>query len=629
MVVSMQPQGFSDYSKDNEETVIESTNLTNDRGVVGPIVQQQQQRQQCSSRYALDDDDDDDNKDDDDDDDETMKVTNDQVSIASSSSTLPSLNDLDFGLDPILFDKDDTKKGNNNNKFGGLNNMGNTCYLNSAIQMVASLDKFQALLTEISPENGNSNLRDLLIDVLQRLDKGEIFRPSDLKREIDEKTPLFIGYRQQDSHEFLTTLLDLIDEDYKKQEEEEEQQQQQKEDDSENNNMDQDGGDDDDETTTNSIQQNKQQQLQQQQLQQQPTLAQHEEESAHKRQRVEEEPYQCSSSLPTVRSFKDLQFDDIEALLHGNKTSTAHLPPEMMMMMERQQQQQQQQQQQEPKCKLVGGRMDMSGASLTAWDGHYVANNEQKNTSSKTTSQQQQGESSDDDSTTTATVLRNPVDSTFTTEVRVCLTCDSCKYRRSHNETYLHLSLEIGPNCSSVEDGLRKFFEPEKLEIKCEKCFCETATQTTEITRLPSALLLHLKRFIVDVSPDYSSISYRKNQSPVLFDEELPILDDDDEEEEQQQQQDGGVLSEFLAADVTIPDGDMYSIRSVVNHIGSSASCGHYTADGNRQYGSTQREWMRFNDEYVFNITPEDAIQNSTQTAYMIMYEIQSKQHNA
>jgi ubiquitin C-terminal hydrolase len=126
-------------------------------------------------------------------------------------------------------------------------------------------------------------------------------------------------------------------------------------------------------------------------------------------------------------------------------------------------------------------------------------------------------------------------------------------------------------------------------------------------------MLLHLKRFIVDVSPDYTSISYRKDQSAVSFEEDLGFEED-------------GVLSDFLAADVSLPEGDTYAIRSVVNHIGSSASCGHYTADAKRQYSNGHREWTRFNDSYVSKISSQNAIQNSSQTAYMIVYEVQSQQ---
>jgi hypothetical protein len=321
-----------------------------------------------------------------------------------------------------------------------------------------------------------------------------------------------------------------------------------------------------------------------------------------KKQRLEEEQQQVDEgrpSLTTSQSFMDLQFSDIENLLHGEGTSKAQAKDAFA------------DERQEPKCKLVGGRMIPAGVAMTrlGLEDNFVAGADEASTSVNNVSEkQEESEAAADDTTP------HPVDDYFTTEVRVCLTCDSCKYRRSHTETYLHLSLEIGPNCSSVEDGLRKFFSPEKREIKCEKCFCETAMQTTEITKLPRALLFHLKRFIVDVSPDYTSISYRKDQSSVSYEEQVSFEEKSD-----------GVLADFLAADVSLPVGatSSYGIRSVVNHIGSSASCGHYTADAKRMYNSTEREWTRFNDSNVSKITSADAVENSSRTAYMILYEIE------
>jgi ubiquitin C-terminal hydrolase len=177
---------------------------------------------------------------------------------------------------------------------------------------------------------------------------------------------------------------------------------------------------------------------------------------------------------------------------------------------------------------------------------------------------------------------------------------------------------------------LRAFFKPEKREIKCEKCFCETALQTTDITKLPRALLFHLKRFIVDISPDYTSISYRKDQSSVAFEPHLEL----DEH--------SGALGEVVAVDeMVLPRNSRYGIRSVVNHIGSSASCGHYTADAWRTCQSQEekednnddddddddkpngREWLRFNDSYVSKISQTEAVDNAASTAYMVLYELE------
>jgi ubiquitin C-terminal hydrolase len=85
-----------------------------------------------------------------------------------------------------------------------------------------------------------------------------------------------------------------------------------------------------------------------------------------------------------------------------------------------------------------------------------------------------------------------------------------------------------------------------------------------------------------------------------------------------------GVLVNFLAADVSLQIGvTSYGICTVVNHIGSLASCGHYTANAKQMYNSTIKEWMRFNDSNVSKITSADAVKNSSRMAYTILYEIE------
>jgi uncharacterized UBP type Zn finger protein len=51
---------------------------------------------------------------------------------------------------------------------------------------------------------------------------------------------------------------------------------------------------------------------------------------------------------------------------------------------------------------------------------------------------------------------------------------------------YRHLSLDVGEDIENdpwtVKRGLEQFFQPEKRELKCEKCSDgKTATQTIEI----------------------------------------------------------------------------------------------------------------------------------------------------
>lgn len=548
--------------------------------------------------------------------------------------------------------------------FGGLSNLGNTCYLNSAIQMVASLDSFADHLknnplpefptnedTSSGEQDQKGLLRAAFLDVMDSLAAGETVRPNEFKRLLDERTPLFVGFRQQDSHEFLTTLFDLLDEDYKVKppapapaapavaseevtivkdveniSEANESEPPKGEDIQETEvtiDTNTDTGDEVKETDQVANSETQQGEAKEEQAQNADGTMESEQKS-----QSESETYESATkkprnvaviALPTptetnslfasptrVQSFTDLKPEGIEKLLHANLLvdnqiqSTAATPTP-------------------PRCKLVGGRMaahdnhahDMllsEEDSDVATSSMCIACDEAEGEEAKCTS-------------------ISPVESYLKTETRVRLTCDSCKYTRVHTESYFHLSLEIGSDSSSVAEGLRKFFSPEKREVKCEKCFCETATQTTEITRLPRALLLHFKRFIVDISDDYASITYRKNQSDVLFEDKLDLAEER-----------GGVLAEFVVDDVTMPVSDFdkdchaYKIRSVVNHIGSSASCGHYTADAARLSPSVassemsdnceERQWKRFNDSYVTSIAPDDALKESCRTAYMVMYEL-------
>ena len=216
----------------------------------------------------------------------------------------------------------------------------------------------------------------------------------------------------------------------------------------------------------------------------------------------------------------------------------------------------------------------------------------------------------------------------------------------------------------------------------------------------------------MDVSPDYSSITYRKNQAAIKFYHELS-LDENDHD---------AALGDYLATDISIPnlqsspvsistkvpevlecmnatstlidcedkeserasmhspkDSDFdfevmsisgescmdiaqsstdaclpfpwqqsHKIRSVVNHIGNTANCGHYTADAYRKLCAActylgsgkssdsegrvhsgvvrmKRNWNRFNDSFVSQLDKVDKAMGdkSQQMAYMITYELE------
>jgi ubiquitin C-terminal hydrolase len=521
--------------------------------------------------------------------------------------------------------------------YGSLINIGNSCYMASAIQLLAGLDRFKDKLKRPPTALSSSSVSASLTNVFERLAKGDTFRPEDFKRHIDSRTTLFTGFFQQDSHEFVTTLLDLIDEEYKAKALPEansnlinlKQASQSTENDIHMNARTEHG-----EESNNDISDQIQESDQKKQKMLNETL--------------DSEEIPCSTECSTnssisdnimmvkSKSFSEFAFSDIENLLFEDKSPTTMTFSSLDRETEKQQ------------CKLAGGQMSKAGLQLTRYVkdnvGHDDGTDHFNFTSSMTIDKKnddihvQLGEEADEGNTDCCAPY-SPI-SDFSTEVRVSLTCESCKFRRSHTETYLHLSVEIGSECSSIQDGLRHFFSPEKREIKCEKCFHMNAIQTSEITKLPRNLLFHLKRFIVDVSPDYTSVSYRKDQSAVSFKETIKLEELEDEDDNDYVDYGERGFEEFLSADVILPKGSAYEIRSVVNHVGSSANCGHYFTDAKKLHSNNKnnidgrsydvkekrekllkREWIRFNDSYVTKISKLEAVHGASQTAYMLMYE--------
>jgi hypothetical protein len=111
----------------------------------------------------------------------------------------------------------------------GLRNMGNTCYLNSAIQMLFSvrpflvaMSKFHKTVHSLSDQTISTPLLESVLDLAQRmgvlqptslLEKlNSAADPSQLKRTLDNLTDKFKGYEQRDSHEFAATFIDLLHE---------------------------------------------------------------------------------------------------------------------------------------------------------------------------------------------------------------------------------------------------------------------------------------------------------------------------------------------------------------------------------------------------------------------------------
>lgn len=101
----------------------------------------------------------------------------------------------------------------------GLRNLGNTCYLNAVIQAVCSLREFVGklrTLPEAVPPCRAGNLYQSALAILGQVadagvaaGKGPV-NPSDLRRQIAAKNPMFAETTQQDAHEFFLEFVNQL-----------------------------------------------------------------------------------------------------------------------------------------------------------------------------------------------------------------------------------------------------------------------------------------------------------------------------------------------------------------------------------------------------------------------------------
>lgn len=112
----------------------------------------------------------------------------------------------------------------------GMKNLGNSCYINSVVQALYSLDGFKDFLEHKSfPEGDPSrSLLSQLLKIYDGLESGRYSKVSDLKGDtyqlgikpntfktlVGENHPEFKTQKQQDAYEFLLFLLDKIDNEF-------------------------------------------------------------------------------------------------------------------------------------------------------------------------------------------------------------------------------------------------------------------------------------------------------------------------------------------------------------------------------------------------------------------------------
>ena len=88
----------------------------------------------------------------------------------------------------------------------GIVNIGNSCYMNSALQLLFNSNDFCKIIST------HNNLIPLYNNIIKYHNRNDnILNPTEIKQFIDNITKQFRGNIQQDSSEFIIYLLDIID----------------------------------------------------------------------------------------------------------------------------------------------------------------------------------------------------------------------------------------------------------------------------------------------------------------------------------------------------------------------------------------------------------------------------------
>jgi ubiquitin C-terminal hydrolase len=99
--------------------------------------------------------------------------------------------------------------------FKGFNNIGNTCYLNSGLQMIVhNKDLCKIILNNTHRNQTIAEIGNFINEYHNN--NSNTITPSYIKDFISSKNNIFKGYGQQDSSEFIIYMLDAINEELKK-----------------------------------------------------------------------------------------------------------------------------------------------------------------------------------------------------------------------------------------------------------------------------------------------------------------------------------------------------------------------------------------------------------------------------
>lgn len=97
----------------------------------------------------------------------------------------------------------------------GLNNIGNTCYMNAIIQLIVHNEHIYEFLTSENITSDSDTMIYQIKNLIRLMGNNDTIVPLDFKKTISKQQEIFRGYSQNDAHELLVLVLDRIHEETK------------------------------------------------------------------------------------------------------------------------------------------------------------------------------------------------------------------------------------------------------------------------------------------------------------------------------------------------------------------------------------------------------------------------------
>ena len=171
------------------------------------------------------------------------------------------------------------------------------------------------------------------------------------------------------------------------------------------------------------------------------------------------------------------------------------------------------------------------------------------------------------------------------TTTMICTTCNTPAQGQYNDFNCLTLFLPKR-GFKTIDDALKKRFRAASLERTCPTCNSKRAQQREVINTLPQVLVLQMGRF---------QNSREKIQTDIQIKNQID-------------------MSKYYK---TTSQTCVYTLKSVINHIGDNIDGGHYNAF----VKTAEKQWTAFDDLHVSRIEEEEVFNKAKKSCYLAFFD--------